>query len=50
MTGSKYDEDEQYINYFKSKERKKEKIEYVLLKIKEIENQLKELVKNIKIK
>ena len=50
MTGSKYSEDEEYANYFKTKKRQKEKIEYVLLKIKEIENQLKELVKNIKIK
>lgn len=44
---SKYAEDDAYINYFKKKERKLEKVDYALIKIEKIEMLLKEIKKEL---
>ena len=45
---SKYSEEEQYIEYFKNKEEKLNKIEYTLLKLEKIEKLLNEVKEQLK--
>lgn len=48
MTTSKYSEDEEYIEYLKRKEEKLKKLDYLIIKLENIELLIKELKEHIK--
>ena len=48
MTTSKYSEEEEYIQYLKKKEEKLNKLDYLIIKLENIELLIKELKEQLK--